>query len=268
MLKPWHRRSIVLSTRGGIFHTTTLSTLKRHIFDHLVARYAVSKFCCRLQPGDLAIFSKISDQVHLIENAVELQRYFDRSAANKVPGRCLYVGRLAANKGVGRLLHAVAVASRTVPLQLHLVGADTDCQRPQLERMARSLGISKMVSFRGEVGSEELLEEFELADIFVSAAQYEGFGISAIEARAAGCRMLLQRNDAFVSTFGGDTCATFVDFADSEMAGQILADVVGSSRKTASATRHIVDRFSWDTQFPRWAEVYSKLRDGSAAHQK
>jgi glycosyltransferase involved in cell wall biosynthesis len=58
---------------------------------------------------------------------------------------------------------------------------------PQLERVARDLGVAARVRFPGRVSDAALLDWYRAADLFVlPTVAYEGFGMATAEALAAG----------------------------------------------------------------------------------
>jgi alpha-1,3-mannosyltransferase len=262
-LSKWvHRRPIVVSTHGGIFHTPTLGVVKRlyfnHFLRHVVRQVDVIAACSQ---SDASLFRTISDRVSLFENAVNVEPYLALTGTRKQRGRCLCVGRLSDNKRIDLLLRAAAVAhSQGSEFDLRLVGPDVQGKRGQYERIANALGIANLVTFVGEVSGRSLLEEFDLAETFVSASQYEGFGISAIEARAAGCRLLLHGNEAFRSLFESDSAATLVDFTNPEFAGREFSRLLGQLPEPAILeTRRATQAFSWDRKITEWLELYERL---------
>lgn len=262
IMKWVHRRPIIVSTHGGIFHTTALGGLKRLYFDgiqrRLFRQVDIVAACSR---SDADIFRRICDRVTLIENAVDVEPYLALSGERRQRGRCVYVGRLSDNKGIDLLLRAAHVArQRGAEFQLRLVGPDVDGKRERFQSLADALDLHDHVSFIGPVSDAALLEEFALADIFISASRYEGFGISAIEARAAGCRLLLHANDAFVSLFESDTAATLTDFTAGDSAGTALAGMLTTSaHSTIEATRRRTEAYSWVSKIDDWHRIYRSL---------
>jgi alpha-1,3-mannosyltransferase len=262
LMKFLHGRPIVMSTHGGIFHTPAMGRLKRLYFRH-VARLALDRVnvVAACSESDASLFRAISDRVTLLENAVDVEPYLALPGARKVPGRCLYVGRLSANKGIDLLLRAAASAQRRGgQFSLRLVGPDVEGKRGEYETIASSLGISDRVTFVGTVSGQSLLEEFDLAENFVSASLYEGFGISAIEARAAGCRLILHDNEAFRCLFKSDSAVTLLDFTNTEIAGAAFANLLNASpQPTIGETRRWVEKFSWSRKIQEWMDVYQRI---------
>jgi len=256
-----HRRPIVVSTHGGIFHTTQLALIKRLWF-HGVQRLVLAGVSAVVagSQNDQALFEGISRRVVLIENAVDVAPFLALSSSNKVPGRCLCVGRLSANKGLPALLAAFGAAKRAgAEFTLHCVGPDPDGLRGEYERLAREAGIAAQVTFTGEVDQARLLQEYAAAPLFVSAARYEGFGLSAIEAKAAGCRLVLQANDAFQANFAGDPAATLTDFSSPARAGAALvAALAAGSADDMERGRATAERFSWSPRLRDWQALYER----------
>jgi alpha-1,3-mannosyltransferase len=256
-----HGRPIVVSTHGGIFHTTRLALLKRLWF-HDVQRLVLAGVDAVVagSRNDLALFERISRRVVLIENAVDVAPFLALSSGSKVAGRCLYVGRLSANKGLPALLMAFGVARRAgAEFTLNCVGPDPDGVRTKYERLAAEAGIGDRVTFVGEVDQARLLQEYAAAALFVSASRYEGFGLSAIEAKAAGCRLVLQANDAFQANLSGDPAATLTDFTNPEPAGAALASALAARPEDAiERARAMVERFSWSARLRDWKAVYER----------
>ncbi|WP_394752636.1 glycosyltransferase family 4 protein [Crenothrix sp.] len=106
-----------------------------------------------------------------------------------------FVGRLATIKGADVLLEAVALAYQQLPqLKLVLVG-DGD-ERCNLELQAKQLGIADLVHFAGRLTRDAIYSATKGFDVAVIPSREEGFGLSALEAMAAGVPVLTSRVDA------------------------------------------------------------------------
>lgn len=260
MTKSLHRRPVVFSTHGGIFHTSALSRVKQLYFygmqRWIVRQVDVVAACSK---SDAALFSAISSRVRLIENAVRVGPFLGLGLDRKERGTCLHVGRLASNKGIDRLLQAFALTNAAgIDWRLRIVGPDVGGNRGAYEALARTLGISDRVTFLGDLNAQLLLSEYERAETFVSASRYEGFGLAAIEAKAAGCRLVLHANDAYQSLFKADAAATLVDFADVQNAGAALGRILRyrpGSRLLALRTE--AESYAWEKKIMEWSALYA-----------
>lgn len=106
-----------------------------------------------------------------------------------------YAGRLARNKGADVLLTAVAqLQGRGLPVRLVVVG--DGAEGPCLQVQALSLGIGGITHFAGRVPRGDIYGAIKGFDLAVVPSREEGFGLSALEAMAAGVPVVASRVDA------------------------------------------------------------------------
>jgi alpha-1,3-mannosyltransferase len=261
-----HGRPIILSTHGAIFHTQSLRWLKLQYFYRLqpliLSRVDLVAAC---SASDARLFQEISARVQLVENGVDVDKLLALPMSGKRATQCLYVGRLAANKNVIALLNAFSYAkAQGARFDLRLVGPAQPAESRRYQEIASQLGLSGRVHFIGAVDPDQLIGEYESADIFVSASRYEGFGLSAIEARAAGCRLLLQRNEAFSSLFSADSAVTLSDFEVVAEAGSALLGLL-ERHGDGGVGRSEVRQYSWNKKAHEWLAIYNTVSGGSVA---
>jgi glycosyltransferase involved in cell wall biosynthesis len=128
----------------------------------------------------------VGEKLTVIPNGIDLEA-FER--ASPVPrtslginnGNCvlLYVARLEPQKDHANLLRAL---SQIPDADLLLAGDGS--LRAQLEAQAETLGVARRVHFLGR--RKDVAELLKMADIYVHAPVFEGFGIAAAEALSAG----------------------------------------------------------------------------------
>lgn len=108
-----------------------------------------------------------------------------------------FAGRLTHLKGVDVLLNAVArLHAQGKPVRLAVVGDGAD--RGDLQALARRLGISAITHFAGRLPRDAIYGAIKGFDIAVMPSRngLEGFGLSALEAMAAGVPVVASRVDA------------------------------------------------------------------------
>jgi glycosyltransferase involved in cell wall biosynthesis len=128
----------------------------------------------------------LAQKITVIPNGIDLQKFQQATPVSRASigindGNhvLLYVASFQQRKDHGTLLRAIA---RIPDVDLVLVG-DGDL-RAQFEGLAESLGIAQRVHFLGR--RNDVAELLKMADIYVHAPAYEGFGIAVAEAMAAG----------------------------------------------------------------------------------
>lgn len=131
-----------------------------------------------------------------IYNAVDAKKIWllsssiDRNAEKRefgIGGKkiILVVGRLRSEKGHEVLFRAAVKVVHSFPsVRLLLVGDGPDKDR--LHALSAELGIEKSIIWAGAKTQEETFSLYGIADIVVVPSKFEGFGLTAAEAMAAG----------------------------------------------------------------------------------
>ncbi|MCH7495664.1 MAG: glycosyltransferase, partial [Candidatus Marinimicrobia bacterium] len=101
------------------------------------------------------------------------------------PRNLLFVGTLTGKKGVTYLIDAFSTVKNVIPsVRLVLIGSGED--EPMLRSQVSRLQLVDSVKFLGRVDDDELIRQYQAADVFVFPSLQEGFGIPLIEAMACG----------------------------------------------------------------------------------
>jgi glycosyltransferase involved in cell wall biosynthesis len=100
------------------------------------------------------------------------------------PARLLVVALLRPVKGVEYLLHALAIVRARRPVALDVAGDGPN--RPELEALARRLGLQDAVRFLGRQSASRIAELMRGADLLVVPSLSENLPVVIIEAQATG----------------------------------------------------------------------------------
>ena len=105
----------------------------------------------------------------------------------------IFVGRVVEEKGVEDLIRAVAILAPRFPdITALIVGEGQD--RPVLEEISKTLGLSDRVIFTGWVEPDMIPAYLSAADIFVGPSrEFEAQGLSVIEAMVLGTPVIASR---------------------------------------------------------------------------
>ncbi|MGI5215780.1 glycosyltransferase family 4 protein [Plantactinospora sp. CA-290183] len=129
--------------------------------------------------------------------------------------RWLYVGTLSERKGVGLLLEAFARCRAEDPeLSLTFVGEGR--LRAALTSRAQELGLAEAVTFVGSVLPDRALELMREHDLLIHPSRLETFGMTVVEAVAAGMPVLVTRCGGPEETLAGieDAAGGLIDVTD------------------------------------------------------
>ncbi len=146
----------------------------------------------------------------------------------------LSVGRLVPNKRVEDLLAAFAVLQRGLLPNCRLLlagGRALEAYALALERRVRELRIGHVV-FLGTVEECELRACYELADVYVSLSEHEGYGVPLVEAMLAGVPVVARDAGAVAETMAG--AGLLLGGADPRLAAGVVERVVRDAGLRAS----------------------------------
>lgn len=181
------------------------------------------------------------------------------------------VGRMAGGsvKGFDLLLAALQRARQDLPeLQLLLVGDGP--RRAFLEQEADRLGLREAVRFVGT--TEDVRVPLAAMDVFAfSSRQQEGFGLSLVEAMAAGRPVVAFRAGAVAEIVRHDHDGWLVPPSDTSAfaAGivQLCRDPQLAARLGAQARQRVAETFSLERMAQAVDAVYERVRQEQACRR-
>lgn len=163
-------------------------------------------------------------------------------------GFLLYFGRLDVfQKGLDTLVEAFALLRRDRPaLELRVAGRGKDAER--FAALAREHGVSEGVRMLGAVSEEERRALFAGAVVQLMPSRFEGFGMVAAEAMAAGVPLVAAAAGSLPEVVdaprGGVTVPPGDAAALAAAAAALLDDAARRAALSASA-RASAERFRW-----------------------
>ncbi len=186
----------------------------------------------------------------------------------------LSVARLVEQKGHDNVLRAFPQILTRVPEAIYVIAGDGPF-RPDLERLARELGLEGRVVFAGFVPEAELPSYYRAADVVVVPSRefrkgvpIEGFGMVYVEAGACGIPAVGGRGGGTEESIEEGVTGFRVDAEEPTAIGdavaRLLSDRELASRLGAAGRRRALERFDWTIQ----AEVLRGFLDelpGAAA---
>lgn len=260
----WHRRPVVLSTHGGFFHTQFAAAAKQLWFQTMTrALFASVDALVYTSDQDEALFRRISGRGRLVRTGVETAPWL-ALAPQPRPGSWVTVGRVDVHKGIGALLRALAlVRERDPSFHARIIGPEVvDGLVARLTAERDALGLADLVRFEGRLSDEALRAALTEAELGLWPAEYESFGISVVEAMAAGVAPVLNDIAAF-RHFDAPGASERVDFADPAAAAAAILRardrVRAAPAATAAAARAVARRFSWEAVVGEIEGIYREV---------
>jgi len=161
----------------------------------------------------------------------------------------LFVGSVFNRRRLPQLIAAFArVTAGSPKARLVIVGSNRTWPHQDLESIATSHGAAERVEVRSYVSERELAALYSRASLFAFLSEYEGFGLTPLEALAAGVPILVLDTPVAREVYG--PAATYVPpAADEAQTAALLSAALGGSAETCATLQHadaVLRRYSWD----------------------
>jgi glycosyltransferase involved in cell wall biosynthesis len=180
----------------------------------------------------------------------------------------LFLGRVHPEKGLELLIPAMAKLDHK-DVALVVAGPDNAGALPRFGRLAEQEGVRDRVLFVGMLDRPTRVAALRDAALLSLPSFHENFGISVIEALAAGTPVVVSDHVGLHHLIAQERLGGVVPL-DAAALASALDRWLGDEPLRASAAdrgRAVVsERFDWNRVAARWAEHYAALTGNAAAH--
>ena len=159
----------------------------------------------------------------------------------------LFVGSIFNRRHVPELVEGFARLARAHPdARLEIVGENRTSPHVDLAGAARAAGLHDRIQLRSYVTDQELHALYASACAFAFLSEYEGFGLTPLEAMAAGLPVLLL-DTPVAREICGDA-AMYVKRPDPTLIEDALTTLLFDARerqRLREAADHLLEKYSW-----------------------
>lgn len=262
--RPFHRKPLVATTHGGFFHTRNHAAIKKLWFQTATRASALAYdalVCC--SQSDHRMFEPIAGhRARLIENGVDIDKFAALGSERPVR-RMATIGRFSVNKRLDRLLDAMASLKQlSAGWHLDVVGSPSDQTEADLRAAIAMRGLEEDVHLHVGVSDAEVREVLARSSLFVSASEYEGFGLVAVEAMSAGLVPVLHCNDAYQALATRHSGIAVTDFSRVDAAATAIEEAyqaLVSSRNLRSDMMVAASQHGWSDVCDRHVALYREV---------
>lgn len=168
-------------------------------------RVLLAKFLIRRADAIRVVSKRIKDSLSIFDfrlsTTAVLPIFIDTERISRVPVQVnlkekypqfdkhiLMASRWTPEKNIGLAIRAIGELIKNHP-RTGLVIVGSGAEKTSLKKLARELGVEKNVFFEG--WQEDLISYYKTADLFLLTSNYEGYGMTVVEALAAGCPVVM-----------------------------------------------------------------------------
>lgn len=275
----WHARrnnemiaGVLLRALGWPLRLVFTSAAQRH--HTWITRWLIRQMDAIIATSDIsASFLKVKSTV--IPHGVDTDVYappIDRTAAfaeSGLPGRYAIgcFGRVRAQKGTDLFVDAMCrLLPRYPDFTAVIVGQITPEQMPfasDLKKRIEAANLQSRIIITGELGIEAVQRWYQRLTIFAFTSRNEGFGLTLIEAMAAGSALVAARAGAAELVVEDGVTGVLVPIGDADALAAalepLMRDVTAATATGERGRARVLEHFSLDAEAKRIGEVYRPL---------
>jgi len=275
----WHARrndemiiGLLLRALGWPLKLVFTSAAQRH--HKQLTRWLIAQMDAIIATSE-ASASYLKREATVIPHGVDTDVYApppDRAAAfaeSGLPGHCAIgcFGRIRAQKGSDVFVEAMGkLLPRYPDFTAVMVGAIVAEQTGfanDLKKRIEAAGLASRIVITGELAIEEVQRWYQRLTIYAFTSRNEGFGLTLIEAMAAGAALVAARAGAAELVVEDGVTGVLVPTGDADALAAalepLMRDVASASAMGVRGRQRIVEKFSLDAEAAAIAAVYRRL---------
>jgi glycosyltransferase involved in cell wall biosynthesis len=196
-----------------------------------------------------------ASRIEVLSNGVDA---VDLPGVEHEDGRVLFVSRMEREKGALDAISVLQALTEAYP-RTHGVMVGGGSLEPEVRRAAQSSG--GRIEYLGALDREALNREYARAAIVLMPSRFEGLGMVALEAQAAGTPVVGFDVDGLRDAVGvGGVLVPAGDLTALRIAAQQLLDDPGRRAEAGARGREVVlAEHSWDNIGERLEEIYRSV---------
>ena len=275
----WHARrndemiiGLLLRTLGWPFKLVFTSAAQRH--HKRLTRWLIARLDAIIATSD-ASASYLKRAATVIPHGVDTDVYAppaDRAAAfaeSGLPGRYAIgcFGRIRAQKGSDVFVDAMCKLLPRYPdftaVMVGAVVAEQTGFANELKQRIEAAGLASRIVMTGELAIGEVQRWYQRLTIYAFTSRNEGFGLTLIEAMAAGAALVAARAGAAELVVEDGVTGVLVPTGDADALAAalepLMRDVASANAMGARGRQRVLEKFSLDAEAAGIASVYRRL---------
>ena len=240
--------------------------LFKRSFDHMV-KYADAIICVSQATADEVIGyagAGLANRIHVVHEGVDISCYendpidiYDTGIGNMPPKDVPFfmaAGAISPRKNINRALEAFAKIKDSIPHHFVLAGGK-GWKEGDITGLISRLGLTDRVHLLGYMSDVQLQALYKTASFYLHVSLFEGFGLTVLEAMAAGCPMITS-NISSLPEVAGDAALLVDPFSVQEISAAMEKLALNSKLREECIVKGNKRVLNF-----RWADTASKIAD-------
>ena len=199
-------------------------------------------------------------KIVVIPNGVDTEKFHPIRNVKKINNSLLYVGRIDKRKGVDFLIRSMLSVIQHNPEVKLFVGGKGQLL-PELKKYIIENGLHENIKFIGFIPEDELNEWYNKVKCVVVPSVFEGFGITVIEAMAAGTPVIGTNVDGIKSIIKNKENGYLIEYGNTDSLANVIINVLlnDNSKVVHLGLKTIKDEYDWKAISNEIEKIYEKL---------
>jgi glycosyltransferase involved in cell wall biosynthesis len=211
----------------------------------------------------LRVYGMSHEKIYVIPNGIALDPGEHLKApSSREPNNIfiLSVARMEPRKGIPILLEAFEALCKKYPnVRLTLVGKGTN----KISYLQLPMSVKEKIKTYDYLDDKQLRAIYDWCDIYVSASLLEGFGLTILEAMAAGKPVIAARTSAITEFVEDKVNGLLVDPNNWEALYEAIVYLIKNKSLRQNIgknnTKYVKSHFRWEISAQRTIDVYREL---------
>ncbi|EHQ92002.1 glycosyltransferase [Desulfosporosinus youngiae] len=259
-----HRHPLVISAWGSdIFSFPRTSFLHRNLLKWILSQADILCSSSEIMAQEMRRYIRPERGIEIIPFGVDTTRFSPpRGESIQYPVVFGVAKGLHSVYGLDLLLESFAQVHRRFP-QTVLRIAGEGPERPALENLAETLGISEVIEWLGQIPNADVADFYQSVDIVVIPSRQESFGVTAVEGSACARPVIASRVGGLTEVIAeGETGLLFSSENSSELAEhmeRLLKDPALRDRLGRQGRQKVLKHYDWQKNVTQMELVYQRL---------
>ena len=211
----------------------------------------------------IAYFYRLNtEKIVVIPNGIDFEKFSSCTSQTKLAGdpAVLSVSRVCILKGFGTIVDAILQLKQELPnIKVHLIGYAT---KEYLD-LAKRKGVEKFLVFHGKVPHSLVPMYLKSADFGIyGSILYEGFGISLVEAMAAGLPVIASDIDTYRQIVSDGQDGLLFERSNAEELSKAILTMskdLNLRRKLSQNAQITTARYDWGNIAEEYLSLYRTI---------
>lgn len=266
-LKFLKNKKPVVFTAHGFFHSKKNSFIKKvHLktSGKLIKNSAICTALTGIEKEKYLGLGVKKEKIKIIPNGIDLEEFsvkqdnnFKKKYSNgkKI---LLYVGRISESKGLQYVLKAL----KNIDAKFLIVGRDAGYKKT-IEKIISENRLNSKVEIIGDADNKSIPKFYSIADIFVLFSEWEGFGISVLEAMASGKPVIVSDRGALPIIVKNNQEGFVVPFKNVKLLRVKIKELLNNSslsKKMGIQGLKKSKNYIWKKIVKKYEEAYEQIK--------